>query len=188
MSARPQKITFGEMRSSGVRGLLIYCRDYKCSHMIKIAPADADRWSDELRLSDAALSARFAGSAAQRSGVTTLRRKWAPSTDELVAQVRRADPAAPPAFLARLARVPVEPQRGRLSGMAQIALLLRRRSRAQAWSRSPTRPRRPRTAGFTSSWSTAPSSRPAARLTNSARASCAPSSQAGSGGTNPGPM
>jgi hypothetical protein len=25
---RPQKITFGEMRSSGVRGLLIYCADY----------------------------------------------------------------------------------------------------------------------------------------------------------------
>ena len=57
MSARPQKITFGEMRSSGVRGLLVYCRDYKCSHMIKIAPADADQWPDDLRLSD--LEPRF---------------------------------------------------------------------------------------------------------------------------------
>lgn len=51
MSARPQKITFGEMHPIGVRGLLVYCRDYKCSHMIKIAPAEADRWLDELRLS-----------------------------------------------------------------------------------------------------------------------------------------
>jgi hypothetical protein len=26
-----QKITFGEMRESGVRGLLVYCADYRCS-------------------------------------------------------------------------------------------------------------------------------------------------------------
>jgi hypothetical protein len=38
---RPQKITFAEMRSSGVRGLLIYCTDYRCSHSIAIS---ADRW------------------------------------------------------------------------------------------------------------------------------------------------
>src|ERR1700688_1726876 len=95
MPARPQKITFGEMRSSGVRGLLVYCRDYKCSHMIKIAPAEADRWPDELRLSDLEpRSARFAGNAAQRSGATRRRREWASSTDELVAQVRRTDSAA----------------------------------------------------------------------------------------------
>jgi hypothetical protein len=31
---RPQKITFAEMRDMGVRGLLIYCSDYKCSHLI----------------------------------------------------------------------------------------------------------------------------------------------------------
>ena len=31
---RPQKITFGEMRESGVRGVLIYCSDYHCSHHI----------------------------------------------------------------------------------------------------------------------------------------------------------
>ena len=46
---RPQKITFGEMRQSGVRGLLIYCADYKCGHWIKI---NADLWPDETRLSD----------------------------------------------------------------------------------------------------------------------------------------
>jgi hypothetical protein len=28
---REQKITLGEMRASGVRGLLIYCSDFRCS-------------------------------------------------------------------------------------------------------------------------------------------------------------
>jgi hypothetical protein len=46
---RPHKITFGEMRSSGVRGLLIYCADYKRSHWIRIS---ADQWPDDVRLSD----------------------------------------------------------------------------------------------------------------------------------------
>ena len=46
---RPQKITLGEMRSSDVRGVLIYCSDYKCSHSIALS---ADRWPDEVRLSD----------------------------------------------------------------------------------------------------------------------------------------
>jgi len=27
-----QKITFGEMRASGVRGLLVWCSDYRCGH------------------------------------------------------------------------------------------------------------------------------------------------------------
>jgi hypothetical protein len=27
-----QKITFGDMRESGVRGVLIYCSNYHCSH------------------------------------------------------------------------------------------------------------------------------------------------------------
>jgi hypothetical protein len=30
MTNRPPKITFGEMRESGVRGVLIYCADYHC--------------------------------------------------------------------------------------------------------------------------------------------------------------
>jgi hypothetical protein len=29
---RPQKITFADMRAHGVRGWLIYCADYWCSH------------------------------------------------------------------------------------------------------------------------------------------------------------
>jgi hypothetical protein len=38
---RQQKITFGEMRASGVHGLLIYCSDYKCGHSIAINPNEA---------------------------------------------------------------------------------------------------------------------------------------------------
>ena len=32
MTDRPQKITFAEMRESGVRGILGYYADYRCSH------------------------------------------------------------------------------------------------------------------------------------------------------------
>jgi hypothetical protein len=46
---RPQKITFGEMRDTGVHGILIYCADFHCSHSIATS---ADRWSDDIRLSD----------------------------------------------------------------------------------------------------------------------------------------
>jgi hypothetical protein len=52
--SRPQKITLGELRASGVRGLLIYCSDYQCSHSIQIS---ADQWADDVRLSD--LEPRF---------------------------------------------------------------------------------------------------------------------------------
>ncbi|WP_024511861.1 hypothetical protein [Bradyrhizobium sp. ARR65] len=48
---RPQKIAFGEMRAAGVRNVLIYCTDYMCGHCIMV-PDDADRWPDELRVSD----------------------------------------------------------------------------------------------------------------------------------------
>ena len=44
----PQKITFADMRDMGVRGLLIYCSDYKCSHLVTIS---SDEWPDDLRLS-----------------------------------------------------------------------------------------------------------------------------------------
>jgi hypothetical protein len=44
-----QKITFGEMRAGGVRGLLIYCADYQCSHWTAIS---GDRWPNDVRLSD----------------------------------------------------------------------------------------------------------------------------------------
>ncbi|MCP3444208.1 hypothetical protein NLM32_24560 [Bradyrhizobium sp. CCGUVB14] len=43
---RPVKITFGEMREMSIRGVLIYCC---CGHHIALS---ADRWPDEVRLSD----------------------------------------------------------------------------------------------------------------------------------------
>jgi hypothetical protein len=46
---RLQKITFGELRSTGVRGVLVYCADYKCSHVVAM---DTDTWPHSLRLSD----------------------------------------------------------------------------------------------------------------------------------------
>jgi hypothetical protein len=39
-TVRQQKITFGEMRAGGVRGVLVYCSDYRCSHSTAIS---ADR-------------------------------------------------------------------------------------------------------------------------------------------------
>jgi hypothetical protein len=47
-TTRQQKITFGEMRETGVDRVLIYCSDYKCSHSIEMS---ADRWPDDVRLS-----------------------------------------------------------------------------------------------------------------------------------------
>ena len=45
----PQKISLAEMRASGVRGLLVYCSDYHCSHWIAIS---GDQWPDDVRLSE----------------------------------------------------------------------------------------------------------------------------------------
>jgi hypothetical protein len=41
MTTSPQKITFGEMRESGVRDVLIYCRDHRCSHHIETSALDS---------------------------------------------------------------------------------------------------------------------------------------------------
>ena len=60
---RPEKITLGEMRASGVRGVLIYCSDFRCSHSTAIS---ADRWPDDVRLSD--LEQRFTCKACGRRG------------------------------------------------------------------------------------------------------------------------
>jgi hypothetical protein len=48
-TTRPMKITFGEMRDQGIRDLVVYCADFKCSHSIQMS---ADRWPDHVRLSD----------------------------------------------------------------------------------------------------------------------------------------
>jgi hypothetical protein len=49
MTTYPQMIIFGEMRESGLRDVLIYCRDHRCSHHVEVS---ADRWPDHVRLSD----------------------------------------------------------------------------------------------------------------------------------------
>jgi hypothetical protein len=49
MTDYPQKITFGEMRASGTRDILIYCRDYRCGRHVE---KNADDVPDDLRLSD----------------------------------------------------------------------------------------------------------------------------------------
>ena len=46
---RATKITIAEMRASGVRGILICCSDYRCSHS---TTANADGWPDDPRLRD----------------------------------------------------------------------------------------------------------------------------------------
>jgi len=55
---RPQKITLADMREMGVRGNLIYCSDYHCSHSIAIG---ADQWPDDVRLSDLESRVRMQG-------------------------------------------------------------------------------------------------------------------------------
>jgi hypothetical protein len=63
MPDRPQKITLADMRDMGVRGLLIYCSDYKCSHLITMS---GDRWPNDMRLSD--LEPRFVCSRCGKRG------------------------------------------------------------------------------------------------------------------------
>ena len=46
---REQKITFGEMRESGVFRIDVFCSDDRCSHSTRLS---ADRWPDHVRLSD----------------------------------------------------------------------------------------------------------------------------------------
>jgi hypothetical protein len=63
MQERPQKITFAEMRSAGVHGVLIYCADYKC-----VTPSPPWRTDGVMtcgfRISSRGLSAQLAASEA----------------------------------------------------------------------------------------------------------------------------
>jgi hypothetical protein len=63
MPDRPQKITFAEMRDMGVRGILVYCANYQCSHSTAVS---ADEWPDDLRLSD--IEERFTCSVCGKRG------------------------------------------------------------------------------------------------------------------------
>jgi hypothetical protein len=60
---RSQKITFGEMRESGVRSVIIACADYRCSRSTTTL---ADGWPDDVRLSD--IEDRFVCKACGRHG------------------------------------------------------------------------------------------------------------------------
>jgi hypothetical protein len=65
---RPQKITFGEMRSGGgPTGILNYCADYRCSHSVEM-PADSGAMTSGFPILSPASSARPAASAARMSG------------------------------------------------------------------------------------------------------------------------
>jgi hypothetical protein len=44
LTDRPQKITFGEMRASGVHGVVVFCSDYTCSHSVTLS---AEKWADD---------------------------------------------------------------------------------------------------------------------------------------------
>jgi hypothetical protein len=41
--------SIGELRSTGVRGVLVCCADHKCSHVVAM---DTDTWPDSLQLCD----------------------------------------------------------------------------------------------------------------------------------------
>ena len=73
--AARQKITFAEMRAAGVRGLLVYCADYRCSHSLAIS---ADRCPDDLRLSD--IEDRFTCTACGPVGAGSCRQGKKPET------------------------------------------------------------------------------------------------------------
>jgi hypothetical protein len=60
---KPTKITFAEMRVMGVRGVLIYCADYRCGHSGAVM---ADQWADDVRLSD--IEGRFTCTACGKRG------------------------------------------------------------------------------------------------------------------------
>jgi hypothetical protein len=62
-ATRPQKITIGDMRSTGVRGIPVYCQDFLCSHSIAIS---TEPWPDGVRLSD--LEVRFVCKACGKKG------------------------------------------------------------------------------------------------------------------------
>ena len=51
------------MRAAGVRSVLVYCSDYRCSHSTSL---DADQWADDVRLSD--IEAGFVCTACGRRG------------------------------------------------------------------------------------------------------------------------
>jgi len=69
---RQQKITYAKMRAARVRDVFIYCSDHRCGHL-NIVADDADRWSDEPRISD--IEDKFVCTACGQRGVD-IRPDW----------------------------------------------------------------------------------------------------------------
>ena len=67
MTLYPQKITFGEMRASRVRDVLVYCRDHNAATTSRSAPT-AGPIMCSCRTSNAVSCARYAASAVPRCG------------------------------------------------------------------------------------------------------------------------
>jgi hypothetical protein len=69
MPIAPQKITFAEMRVTGVTGVLVYCSDHRCSHSKRL---EADRWPTTCGYPISSLDSceRLAAAAAPMSGRT----------------------------------------------------------------------------------------------------------------------
>ena len=80
----PTKITFGEMRASGVRGVVVYCANYKCSHSVTIS---ADKWPDDVRLSDIEDRARAVESAVRTCGPISIGTKCRSATQPFVVAI-----------------------------------------------------------------------------------------------------
>jgi hypothetical protein len=72
---RPEKITIGEMRSSGITGVMIYCADHKCAHVVT---ASVEEWPDDVRLSD--VEGRYVCSVCGRRGAD-IRPDWGPKSE-----------------------------------------------------------------------------------------------------------
>lgn len=62
----PQKITLGEMRKCGTRGLIVFCGDFRCSRNHTLAASVVDGGPDDVRLSD--LEPRFVCTACGKRG------------------------------------------------------------------------------------------------------------------------
>ena len=101
----PQKITFGEMRASGVRDVLVYCRDHHCSHHIRIS-ATSGRITSGYPTSRTGSCAKSAASVARisdRTDVLVYRRDQQP-----LRQDQRRRPAGPPSTVRHRGQVCVQ--------------------------------------------------------------------------------
>jgi hypothetical protein len=75
------------MRAAGIRGILVYCADYHCSHATAIS---ADQWPDHARLSD--LEPRFICKAWGKKALMSVPTLRAAPQDDLSPHHCRANP------------------------------------------------------------------------------------------------